>query len=133
MLHTAQTAMPRLMLVDDNPDILESTSHLLSIFGAEVRTFTSGADAISDLEDWLPDFVLTDVDMPGMGGLELMERVHANDRFAALPFIAITGNAVIGMESKLMDAGFALYLLKPNYLERLFDFIGMPSKLPRTH
>ncbi len=125
MLLTAQHATPRLLLVDDHTDVLECTADLLSICGAEVRAFTSGAEALAELEHWVPDFVLTDLDMPGMNGLEFMERGHAIERFVALPFIAITGNGVPGMESKLMAAGFALYLLKPNHVERLLEFIGM--------
>ncbi len=117
------------MLVDDNPDVLECTAEMLSICGAEVRAFDSGADAIAELDRWVPDFILTDLDMPGMSGLQFMERVHAMESFAGLPFIAITGNGGARLESHLIAAGFAAFFMKPNYLERLLDFVQMPSKV----
>jgi chemosensory pili system protein ChpA (sensor histidine kinase/response regulator) len=81
-----------------------------------------GLDAARQIENALPDLLITDVDMPGMGGLELTRQLRANQRTAAMPIIMITSD-----NEKLRDeaaaAGVDVVLGKPYPEERLIACI----------
>ncbi len=79
------------MIVDDEPGLLEILERALRRGGYEVTTHGSGADAVLDMVDGrLPDVLVTDVRMPMVGGVELLDYVR--DRHPTLPVIVITGH-----------------------------------------
>jgi CheY-like chemotaxis protein len=101
----------RVLLVDDDDDIREAFAMLLEDHGAEVRPAASAAAALTMLEHWTPDVLLTDVSMPGQTGDQLMHQVAA--RLGAPPAAAITANATSDGRTRALAAGFKLYLGKP--------------------
>jgi DNA-binding NtrC family response regulator len=104
--------MGRILLVDDDPSVLFALSEVLTSSGHDVVTADNGADALTNLDGGDSfGMVVTDLGMPGMNGLELLERVRARD--AALPVIVITAQ---GSERAAVDAmkrGAYDYLAKP--------------------
>ncbi|HEX7215445.1 MAG TPA: response regulator, partial [Methylomirabilota bacterium] len=83
----------RILIVDDEPDMLESCSRILSRQGYACVTAGDGRAALAILEREHPDLLLTDFKMPEMDGLELLRRAHELD--PALPVILLTGFATI--------------------------------------
>ena len=69
----------RVLLVDDDADARELVGEFLSYEGFTVETAGDGASALEVLDDFAPDVVVTDLEMPGMNGLELIRRIHARD------------------------------------------------------
>jgi CheY-like chemotaxis protein len=79
----------RLLIVDDDPAIRKSISLLLAEIGYSVRTAGEGFSALRELREEIPDFLLSDLNMPGMSGFELLRVVRR--RFPAIQVIAMSG------------------------------------------
>src|SRR6266536_2985246 len=82
-------------LVDDDPYVLDSLSTLLHMHGFTVRAFGDGADALAGFLENPPDVVVTDVNMPNISGIKLLEKIRAVD--SETPVIFMTANAELDM------------------------------------
>jgi CheY-like chemotaxis protein len=69
--------MTKLLLLDDEPETLEWMAAALSTFGNEVRSFTSGREALAQLADWHPDLIISDILMPEIDGFAFARLAHA--------------------------------------------------------
>ena len=79
----------RILVVDDEPLIRETSALVLAEQGYEVRTAADGFQALIELRQSLPDVIISDLSMPNMSGFELLSVVRR--RFPHIPVIAITG------------------------------------------
>jgi two-component system CheB/CheR fusion protein len=109
----------RALLVDADTQATELLRLLLVLEGAEVRTATAAAQAVELAEREAPDFVITDMALPGMDGLQLLHALHERKALKALPVIALTGVGRPGDARRAIAAGFAAHLRKPVTLEKL--------------
>ena len=105
------------MVVDDDPDSREALAGLLDQSGYLVEVVGDGARALSRLERRTPDLLVTDLQMPGMSGLELIRRVHAHR--PELPVILVTGGETRGLCTGAPGYGAAECLTKPLAHEEL--------------
>jgi DNA-binding NtrC family response regulator len=85
-----QNAQATLIIVDDEPSIRESLSHVLTEIGYRVRTAEDGFSALSEIRNELPELLLSDLNMPGMSGFELLSVVRR--RFPTIRTIAMSGS-----------------------------------------
>ncbi len=99
-------AKANLLVVDDEPSIRMSLSCLLKEIGYRVRTAEDGLSALSKIEEEIPDTLLSDLQMPGMSGFELLAVVRC--RFPGLRTIAMSG-AFCGDEVPCGVAADAFY------------------------
>jgi CheY-like chemotaxis protein len=104
-------------LVEDNADNRLVVQLLLSV-KYDVRDYESGPAALDALAAAaagarLPDVVLTDIDMPGMDGLEVLRRIRDTPALTGLPVVALTAHAMRGYREQLLAAGFDGYVSKP--------------------
>ena len=83
----------RVLVVEDDPLILQTTAAIVRSFGFSVRTAEDGFVALKILRKVLPDIILTDLRMPGMSGFELLSIVRR--RFPHIPTIAISGEYIL--------------------------------------
>ncbi len=95
--------MARVLVVDDDPDTLRTLRRALQRFGHEVGEAAEGRAALAtlDREEW--SLVITDVNMPGMDGIELIQAMM--ERRPEVPVIAISGGGWLPKEHLLADAG----------------------------
>ena len=107
----------RVLIVDDEPDMLENCSRILSRQGYACTTAGDGTAALAILERERPDLLLTDFKMPGMDGLTLLRRAHELD--PALPIIMITGFATIESAVAAVKEGAFDYLPKDFSVDHL--------------
>ncbi len=107
-------SLQRILLADDEPDILEvSKIALETVGGFEVAVCSSGAELLQLLPDFRPDLIIMDVLMPDMAGPEVLSRVRQLPDYSGIPVIFLTGVAN-GIELKaLRDSGVADVILKP--------------------
>jgi two-component system, NtrC family, response regulator HydG len=108
---------PRILIVDDEPDMLENCSRILSRQGYTCTTAGDGTFALAILEREMPDLLLTDFKMPGMDGMALLRRAHEID--PALPVIMITGFATIESAVTAVREGAFDYLPKDFSVDQL--------------
>lgn len=102
-----------ILIVDDNAINLKLLRVLLSGEGFIVRTCSNALEALGTLQGFRPALLLTDVQMPGVDGLELARRVKADASTRDIPVVAITAYAMAGDEQKALDAGCDAYVSKP--------------------
>ena len=88
----------KVLIVDDDPDILLYLSEFLNSKGYTTLTASCGNEALEKLDRDHPDLVLLDVMMPDMDGFEVCRRIRANAATALLPVVMVTGS------SKIIDA-----------------------------
>ena len=107
----------RVLVVDDEAEARETLAEFLRDEGYETRTARSGQAALSCLHDYKPDAVLTDLFMPQVDGLELLERSRGAAPHTA--FVLMTGQASIGTAVAAMKRGAENYLAKPLDLDEV--------------
>jgi chemosensory pili system protein ChpA (sensor histidine kinase/response regulator) len=89
-----------------------------------VITARDGLDALTVMEDLLPDVVLLDVEMPRMDGYELVERLRADSRTHALPVIMITSRVGEKHRTRALELGVSDYLGKPYQESQLLESLA---------
>lgn len=115
----------RLLLVDDNEDLVHMLTILLQLHGHEVKSTHNGVDALLLVPQWNPEAVLLDIGLPGMNGLEVARnlRLDYGDQFR---IIALTGYGSEADVAAMMNGGFDGHLVKP------FDYGQLEELLART-
>lgn len=113
----------RILLVEDEPDIAELLIFILETAGAEVMALMDAEAALSMLELFHPDLLLSNVKLPDRDGNWLIEqiRVHSSSLLRQLPAIAITSYTREVSSSKSLDAGFDRFLVKLDSPESIVD------------
>jgi CheY-like chemotaxis protein len=109
---------PRVLLVDDNPEVLELFTYFLSAVGFRVAPAKSAYDALRIASAGF-DVVATDLAMPGMDGFELIRRLRALQPTARIPILAVTGLSLDTSLNSRQSLGSCKVLLKPCEPERL--------------
>jgi CheY-like chemotaxis protein len=108
-----RVATGKVLIVDDNPVNLKLANVLLTTEGYETRTAADAEEALGVLRAWPPDLILTDVQLPGMDGLELTRRLKADPATRDVIVVAITAYTMRGDEQKAFEAGCDAYVPKP--------------------
>lgn len=103
---------PLLLLVDDDPGIIQATSRLLADFG-RCRFARSAVDALRMLQAERVDLVLLDAEMPEMGGFELLSFMKAAPELADIPVVLLTSHRDEAIEESAFAAGAVDYMSKP--------------------
>jgi DNA-binding NtrC family response regulator len=107
----------RVVIVDDEPDMVENCARILSRVGYQCFTTTEPTRALALLEEERADLLITDLKMPGMDGMELLKHVRAID--PTLPVIVITAFATIESAVAAVKEGATDYLPKNFSVEHL--------------
>lgn len=113
--------MAKLLLVDDEKIIRDSVGQSLMLAGFAVETFASAVEALSKLHADFDGLLITDIRMPEMDGLELMEQTHRLD--ADLPVILISGHADVALAVNAIRDGAYDLLEKPFATQELIESV----------
>lgn len=103
----------RILVVDDQPDNVQLLADLLTLEGYAIETASSGQAALDSIARAAPDLVLLDVVMPGLSGLDVLRRLRAEPRFAALPVVLVTALDPDTERVNGLEAGADDFLGKP--------------------
>lgn len=107
----------RILVIDDEVEMLENCRRIFSLWGHEVVTLQDGSDAAEQVLKHQPDMVLTDLKMPGKDGIAVLEEVL---RVAPdLPVIVVTGYATIESAVEAVKKGAFDYITKPFTMDQL--------------
>jgi len=82
----------KILVVDDDPDIVDYLSSFLEDNGYDVATAQDSATALSTVDRFRPDAILVDVLMPGRSGLDLLVTLRRDPRWCDIPLVVITGS-----------------------------------------
>jgi DNA-binding response OmpR family regulator len=109
--------MPKLLIVDDEQDILEFARRFFTKRGIDVRIAKNGEDALVLVKDFQPGLVLLDVAMDGISGLEVLKRLRADG--SDVPVIMVTGIEDEATVNEANSWGVKGYIHKPLVLNEL--------------
>jgi len=123
--HASQKTAFRVLIVDDDPDMVDFLGLLLSREGMKVDAEYDGHTALAHVAASPPDLVLLDVLMPGMSGFEVCARLKADPATALIPIVLVTSLEDHASRVRGIDAGASDYLSKPL---RLGDLLTMVAK-----
>ena len=101
----------RVLVVDDEADVRLGLQLLIEGLGAEVRTVSSGEEALEALEMWLPHVMLSDITMGGITGMELLAETRR--RWPTVRVLMITGYGTIELAVEALRNGAVHFLTKP--------------------
>lgn len=104
--------MGKILIVDDNLDAAEPLARLFGFFGHSAQCVDGGEAALAVLAQSPPDLMLLDVMMPGMDGMEVLRRVRAESRWAALPVIMFSAVSDEAYRSHALSHGANDYWVK---------------------
>lgn len=109
----------KVLLVDDEKEMVETQAERLSLRGIDVDWVTRGMDAITKVNKRRYDVVVLDAKMPGISGLETMKQIH--EIRPGTKVIIITGHGSASECEAGIEAGACFYLMKPVNLEDLIE------------
>ncbi len=108
--------MPRVLVVEDSPDIVRLVQRALLLEGLKVDHVADGLQAVAAIRDAPPDLVVLDVMLPGLDGVEVCRRVRAADAALgrpSMPILMLTALGAVSDRISGLDAGADDYLPKP--------------------
>ncbi len=120
---TSEMARQRVLVVDDNKDVVESTMLLLELMDIDVRSAASGREALDLAEDFRPHVVLLDIGMPDMDGLETAHAFRQRPWGRTARLIAVTGWGQKEDILRSKEAGFDDHVVKPMDPDALMDLL----------
>jgi len=107
---------PRILVVDDEPQLTRVLRTGLTSRGYDVRTAADGLSAFDTFNDWHPDLVITDLGMPNMNGIELCRRVRA---ISQVPIIVLSAKGEEQTKIEALDTGADDFVTKPFGIDEL--------------
>jgi DNA-binding response OmpR family regulator len=103
----------RVLLVEDELNIIEAIRFLLSREGWQVHTHDNGADAVDVMRSLLPDLVILDVMLPGKSGFDILEELRADEEIQDLPVLMLTARGQSRDREMAEKAGVSRFMTKP--------------------
>jgi two-component system, OmpR family, response regulator len=121
---TSTLVKPRVLVVDDNQDAAVTLGTLLETVGYEVETCFDGKSALDAAARFEPDACVLDINMPGMDGYQLAQKLRENNPEHAPVLATVTAYEDYGHLEKAADAGFDLHFTKPADYREVAEQIG---------
>lgn len=115
--------MPRILAVDDEPNIVRLIQVNLMRQGYEVETANNGVEALAKIRANRPDLLVSDVMMPEMGGFELLKNIRMDAALESLPVIMLTAKTQDRDVMEGYSHGADMYLTKPFNPAELLQFV----------
>lgn len=119
MEKSKSSVAPRILLVEDHPEVAAAQALLLRALGYQVQTATDGATAIEMAKSLGPDIAVVDIGLPGLDGYEVAESLRNNPDTAGIRLIALTAYGSAEDRKRSQRCGFEAHLVKPASLDQL--------------
>lgn len=114
----------RVLIVDDNVDVVSTLSQWLQIGGYEVHTAYNGAQAIEATSEFKPQIILLDIGLPDLNGYDIAIQLRKIPNIPSFLLVAVTGYGQGSDGKEFLDAGFDRHFAKPMDLNKL-ESIGI--------
>jgi len=105
--------MTTALIIEDNEDNLELIRFILEQANYKTRFVMTGLEGVQQVITIPPDFVILDIQLPDINGLEVLKRIREHPVSKDIPVIAMTSYAMSGDKERLMAAGCTAYIEKP--------------------
>ncbi|MDJ0823110.1 MAG: response regulator [Paracoccaceae bacterium] len=101
------------LVIEDEPNIIEAISFVLSRDGWRVDTHANGVDAVEKVREKSPDVLILDVMLPGKSGYDILRELREDDEFVALPVLMLTARGQNRDREMAERAGVSRFMTKP--------------------
>jgi len=116
--------LAKILVVEDNALNIKLFCDLLTAHGHETEPVTDSRDALERARAFRPDLVITDIQLPYITGIELMELLRADDQLKNVPIMAVTAYAAVGDDERFKAAGAQAYVSKPISVMRFAEAVN---------
>jgi two-component system cell cycle response regulator DivK len=123
--------LAKILIVEDNALNIKLFCDLLAAHGHEPQAVTDSRQAIDAAHAFAPDLVITDIQLPHVTGLDLIQLMRADRRLADVPIMAVTAYAARGDEERIRAAGAQAYVSKPISVMRFAETVDQLLKTGR--
>lgn len=101
------------LVIEDEPNIIEAISFILSRDGWSVATHSNGHDAVGVVQEAMPDLVILDVMLPGKTGYDILRELRSEDATQGLPVLMLTAKGQVKDREMAERAGASRFMTKP--------------------
>ncbi len=115
--------MAKILVVEDNALNIKLFCDLLMAHGHDAQPVTDSRDALSAARSFAPDLIITDIQLPHLSGIELMQLVRGDADLADVPIMAVTAYAAQGDDERIRAAGAQSYVSKPISVARFVEAV----------
>ena len=115
--------MAKILVVEDNALNIKLFCDLLTAHGHLCEPVSDSRDAIETARRFVPDLVITDIQLPHVSGIELMELLRADEALGKVPIMAVTAYAAQGDDERIRAAGASAYVSKPISVVRFAEAV----------
>ena len=122
--------MPKIMVVDDEPDVVRLVEFILQKEGFEVVTASDGRTGLSLLDEEKPDLIILDIMMPLMDGMEVLRQIRSHRTTSRVPVIMLTAKTASVTVDEARQLWVSDYVMKPFDPERLVVKVKKALKMP---
>ncbi|MDQ3482468.1 MAG: response regulator [Pseudomonadota bacterium] len=128
--------MAKILIVEDNALNVKLFCDLLAAHGHEPRPVTDGRYALGEAISFQPDLVITDIQLPHVTGLDLIEMIRADEQLKEVPIMAVTAYAAAADEERIRAAGAQAYVSKPisvaKFVAQVNELLGIEATAARA-
>ncbi|MBU3259443.1 MULTISPECIES: response regulator [Roseovarius] len=103
----------KVLLIEDEPNIIEAVSFILSRDGWNVKTHSNGHDALEAVRNRQPDLIILDVMLPGKSGFDILQEIRADSELTKTPVLMLTARGQEKDRDMAEKAGASRYMTKP--------------------
>ncbi|HEY0630283.1 MAG TPA: response regulator [Sphingomicrobium sp.] len=115
--------MARILVVEDNALNIKLFCDLLNAHGHQTSPVTDSREALDAARAFKPDLVITDIQLPHVTGIELMQQMRADEELKDVPIMAVTAYAAAGDDERFRAAGAQAYVSKPISVMRFAETV----------
>lgn len=101
------------LIIEDEPFIIEALSFLLEREGLDFHSYTDGEGCLDYIEKLKPDLLILDMMLPHVSGMEILENLRGSQLFQSLPVLMLTAKGQKKDRQAAEDAGVSLFMTKP--------------------
>ena len=115
--------MAKILVVEDNALNIKLFCDLLNAHGHQTEPVTDSREALGAARLFKPDLVITDIQLPHVTGIELMQQLRADEELKDVPIMAVTAYAAAGDDERFRAAGAQAYVSKPISVMRFAETV----------
>jgi two-component system cell cycle response regulator DivK len=115
--------LAKILVVEDNALNIKLFCDLLNAHGHQTEPVTDSREALDAARTFKPDLVITDIQLPHLSGIELMQQLRADEELKDVPIMAVTAYAAAGDDERFRAAGAQAYVSKPISVMRFAETV----------
>jgi len=123
--------MSRILVVDDEEEMLKSIRLTLEGYGHECKFSMDGLDALETAREWIPDLIILDIMLPGMDGYQVSRYLKFDEKYKHIPIIMLTAKSDEKDRNLGFEVGTNEFLTKPFTIESFMSVVSryVPMKV----